>query len=117
MRKKIEHILPLPPILQQEGVHLRLASGSYEGNTGPLKSLPPVISIIGEIEKGQRVQFTATLGYRTLLYVTKGEVTVNGEPVSQYHLIVFEKGNDEIILAAGENAQILYLSADGSLNY
>lgn len=100
-----------PPVLQQEGVHLRLASGIYEGNTGLLKSLTPVISIVGEVEKGRRVQLTATPGYWTLLYVAKGIVTINGETVSQYHLVVFEKENDEIILAANENAQILYLSA------
>jgi redox-sensitive bicupin YhaK (pirin superfamily) len=101
----------LPPVLQQEGVKLRLASGEYEGKTGPLKSFTPVISIIGEIEKGRRVQFTAIPGYWTLLYVVKGTLSVNGETVSPYHLIVFEKDNEEIILAATEETQILFLSA------
>jgi redox-sensitive bicupin YhaK (pirin superfamily) len=113
MQKKIEQIRPgtlQPSVLQQEGVHLRLASGTYEGNTGPLNSLTPVISIVGEIEKGRRVQLTATPGYRTLLYVANGEVMINGETISRYHLVVFEKDNDEIILAACENAQIVYLS-------
>src|ERR1700754_3479190 len=32
-----------PEVLQQEGVHLRLASGGYESKTGPLKSFTPVI--------------------------------------------------------------------------
>ncbi|HEX9509586.1 MAG TPA: pirin family protein [Puia sp.] len=101
----------LPVVLQQEGVELRLASGDYEGKTGPLKSHTPVISLIGEIEKGKRIQLTATPGYWTLLYIAKGSMTVNGETVPSYHLVIFEKANEEIILSAVEDAQILLLSA------
>ena len=62
----------LPKVLQQEGVNLRLASGDYDGLTGPMKTHTPVISVVGEINKGKRVQFTATPGYWTLVYVIKG---------------------------------------------
>lgn len=101
-----------PLVLQQEGVSLRLASGLYEDKTGPLKSFTPVISIIGEIQKGKRVQFTATPGYWTLLYIIKGAININCETVSLYNLIVFEKGNDEMIVTAEEDTQVLFLSAE-----
>jgi len=102
----------LPVVIQQEGVQFRLASGEYEGKQGPLKSFTPVISMIGEIEKGRRVQLTATPGYWTLLYVIKGDITVHGETVPACHLLVFEKDNEEIILSAGSDAQVLFLSAE-----
>jgi redox-sensitive bicupin YhaK (pirin superfamily) len=101
-----------PQVLQQEGVDLRLASGSYDGKAGPIKSLTPVVSIVGEIAQGKQVQFTATPGYWTLLYIAKGSVNVNQETVGQYNLVVFEKDNEEIILTAEEDAQILFLSAE-----
>jgi redox-sensitive bicupin YhaK (pirin superfamily) len=101
-----------PRVLEQEGVNLRLASGSYEGKTGPLKSFTPVISIVGDIQKGKRVQFTATPGYWTLLYIIKGAITINCETVSLYNLIVFEKENQEIIISAEEATQVLFLSAE-----
>ncbi len=101
-----------PPVLQQEGVNLRLASGSYDDKTGPLKSFTSVISIVGDIAKGKRVQFTATPGYWTLLYVIKGAITINCETVTQYNLVVFEKENDEIIITAEEDTQVLFLSAE-----
>lgn len=101
-----------PPVLQQEGVNLRLASGSYEDKTGPLKSYTPIISVVGEIRKGKRVQFMATPGYWTLLYVVKGTITINCETVSPYNLIVFEKENEEIIITAEEDVQVLFLSAE-----
>jgi len=100
-----------PPVLEQEGVELRLASGGYEHKTGPLKSFTPVITILGSIEKGRRIQFTATPGYWTLLYIAKGALSINAETVTQYNLIVFEKDNDELIVTAEEDARILFLSA------
>lgn len=101
-----------PRVLDQEGVDIRLASGSYEGKTGPLKSCTPVISIVGSIQKGRQVQFIATPGYWTLLYVAKGCVNLNQEAVKQYNLVVFEKENDEVILTAEEDTVILFLSAE-----
>ena len=101
-----------PQVFQQEGVDLRLASGEYDGKTGPLKSFTPIISIVGKMKKGKQVQFTAIPGYWTLLYVAKGTIHVNGETVAQHHLIVFEKENEEIIVTAEEDAQLLFLSAD-----
>ncbi|MFD0764672.1 pirin family protein [Mucilaginibacter lutimaris] len=101
-----------PNVLQQEGVKLRLASGIYDGQTGPIQSITPVISIVGEIAQGKQVQMMATPGYWTLLYIAKGRVNVNQETVGQYNLVVFEKDNEEIIITAEEDTQILYLSAE-----
>jgi len=101
----------LPAVLEQDGVNFRLASGEYDGKTGPMKSYTPVISMVGEIEKGKRVQFTATPGYWTLLYIVNGSVNVNMETISEHNLVVFEKENDEIIVCAEANSQLLFLSA------
>jgi len=100
-----------PAVLEQEGVHLRLASGHYEDATGPLKSFTPTILISGEISKNHRVQLTAIPGYQTLLYVINGSICVNAETINQHHLIVFEKENDELIVTAKEDTRLLYLSA------
>ncbi|MCO5935263.1 pirin family protein [Mucilaginibacter sp. RB4R14] len=101
-----------PNVLQQEGVNLRLASGTYDGQTGPIKSITPVVSIVGEIAQGKKIQMMATPGNWTLLYIAKGSVNVNQETVSKYNLVVFEKDNEEIILTAEEDTQILFLSAE-----
>jgi redox-sensitive bicupin YhaK (pirin superfamily) len=101
-----------PQVLQQEGVNLRLASGTYDGKTGPLTSHTPVITVIGEVDKGRTLQMPATPGYWTLLYIAKGRVCINQESVAQYNLIVFEKDSEEIILTAEEDTQILFLSAE-----
>lgn len=101
-----------PNVLLQDGVNLRLASGNYDDQTGPIKSITPVVSIVGEIAQGKQVQMIATPGYWTLLYIAKGGVTVNQETVGRYNLVVFEQDNEEIILTAEEDTQVLFLSAE-----
>lgn len=100
-----------PEVCAQEGVHLRLASGTYDGQTGPIKTYTPIISVVGEINKGRRVQLDATPGYWTLLYIAKGTLNINQETVPEHNLVIFEKENDEIIACAEEDAVILFLSA------
>jgi len=101
-----------PRVLQQEGVDLRLASGEYDNATGPLKSFTPIIAISGTISQGERIQFTATPGYWTLIYLIKGRACINQESISSYNLVVFEQAGEEIILTAEEDTQILFLSAE-----
>lgn len=101
----------MPIVLQQDGVNLRLVSGEYDGVTGPMKTLTPIVLLFGEIEKGRRLQFTALPGYRTFIYIIKGKLCINQETVNAQHLVVFEKENDEIIVCTEEHSQVLFLSA------
>jgi redox-sensitive bicupin YhaK (pirin superfamily) len=102
-----------PLVLQQEGVNLRLASGEYDGQTGPIQNFTPIISIVGEIGKGRVVNFPATPGYWALLYIIKGNVTINGgQEVAMHNLVVFSKEGDVFTVKAEEDAQVLFLSAE-----
>ena len=102
----------LPRVIDQPGVQFRLASGDYNGQTGPIQNFTPVISMIGEIEAGRKIELNATPGYWTLLYVVKGKVVVNDQPVEMHHLVVFDKAAGDIEVSATENAQLLFLSAE-----
>lgn len=103
----------LPQVLQQEGVHLRLASGDYDGQTGPVQNFTPIISVVGEINAGRQVLFPATPGYWTLLYIIKGSVVINEQDTIELHnLVVFNKEGNEFTVKAIEDAQVLFLSAE-----
>jgi redox-sensitive bicupin YhaK (pirin superfamily) len=102
----------LPTVIEQAGVHFRLASGEYNGQTGPIQNFTPVISMIGEIAAGREIELTATPDYWTLLYVAKGEIVVNDQPVAMHNLVVFDKAGSGIFISAIENAQVLFLSAE-----
>ena len=101
-----------PKVLEQDGVDLKLSAGTYDGKTGPLRSFTPVTIVSGSISSGTRLLFPATPGYWTLLYISKGKLCVNQESVEEHHLIVFEKDNDEIMVCAEEDTQLLFLSAE-----
>lgn len=101
-----------PQVLQQEGVDLRLVSGAFEGKTGPIRSISPVISISGSIAQGKQVELTANPGYWTLIYIAKGNIDINQKTVSAGNLVIFGKENEDIILTAEEDVQLLFLSAE-----
>lgn len=102
----------LPEVLQQEGVGFRLASGEYEGKSGPIQNFTPVLSMIGEIAAGKQVRFSATPGYWTLLYIAKGSVIINDTTIAAFNLVVFSKENEDILVTAVEDTQALFLSAE-----
>ena len=104
----------MPDVLKQEGTALKLVSGNYDNQKGPLdKSFTPVISVMGTIKKGTGVRFPATPGYWTLLYIANGALTFNDkEKVAEHHLVIFEKENDEFVVYADEDSTIIFLSAE-----
>ncbi|WP_207514675.1 pirin family protein [Longitalea luteola] len=102
----------LPRVIDEEGIQFRLASGDYNGQTGPIQNFTPVVSMVGEIAAGREIELHATPDYWTLLYVIKGKVVVNDQPVAMHHLVVFDKAGTDIGIAAAENAQLLFLSAE-----
>lgn len=104
----------MPSVLQQSGTDLKLVSGNYDGQKGPIdKSFTPIISVMGSISKGTGLKVPVPEGYWTLLYIAKGELTVNDkEKVPQHNLIIFEKANNEFFVHAEEDSTILLLSAE-----
>lgn len=102
----------LPTVIDQEGIHFRLASGSYNDRTGPIQNFTPVISMIGEVDAGRDIALHATPGYWTLLYIVKGKIAVNDKTVDEHNLVVFSKDGNDIFIAGIENAQVLFLSAE-----
>jgi redox-sensitive bicupin YhaK (pirin superfamily) len=103
----------MPNILEQDGVNIRLVSGSFDGKTGPVNiSFTPVITAVGEIANGKEVEFEVTADYWTLLYVVHGRVTIDEiTPVAEHNLIVFKREGTMFSVAANEDSQILFLSA------
>ncbi len=101
-----------PKVINEEGIELRLVSGEYEEKKGPIRTLTPIIILIGELKKGKRIQITAKENYWTLIYIASGAANINMESIHQHQLVVFEKENDEIIVCAEEDTKLLLFSAE-----
>ncbi|NCI46805.1 pirin family protein [Sediminibacterium soli] len=102
----------LPLAIEKDGIRFRLASGDYNGFSGPIRHFTPVISMTGEVEAGRTLTLNATPGYWALLYVIRGEIVIGEQQVAQYHLVVFENEHDTITLTAGKDSQLMFLSAE-----
>lgn len=100
-----------PSVLVQPGVELRLASGSFDGKTGPLKSHTPVISVVGTVKADINLCIKANEGYWTLLYIANGSASVNGNDIDRYQLVVFDKANTDIDIRTTADTTLLFLSA------
>ena len=100
-----------PPVLVQPGVELRLASGSFDGKIGPLKSHTPVISVVGTVKADINLSIKANEGYWTLLYIANGSASVNGNDIDKYQLVVFDKANTDIDIRTTADTTLLFLSA------
>ncbi|MCU7547604.1 pirin family protein [Chitinophagaceae bacterium LB-8] len=103
----------MPLLFQEEGIDLRLASGSYDHLNGPIRTFTPVMSAFGTVKGEKSFQLKAIEGYWTLLYVLDGTIVVNNEmEVSGHHLLVFSKEGTEIQIQTRTDAKLLYLSAE-----
>ncbi|ASZ10175.1 pirin family protein [Chitinophaga pendula] len=102
-----------PAVLSAQGVDLRLASGQFDGQQGPIHTYTPIVSLCGTLTAGSTIQLPAKAGWWTLLYVAHGQVTVqNDTPVGAYHLVIFDKEGTDITVTATADAQLLFLSGE-----
>lgn len=103
----------MPLLFEEEGVDLRLASGTYGPLTGPLSSFTPVTIAFGSAAGGKTLRFRAEEGYWTLLYVLEGNVTVNrDQQVGAHQLAVLSKEGTDITVTTGADTKLVYLSGE-----
>jgi redox-sensitive bicupin YhaK (pirin superfamily) len=100
----------LPRVLENNGGDLRLVTGFYEGQQGPLKSHTPMTILWGSLPAEKSVSLTVQEGYWTLLYVYSGEVSVDGSILHRFELGVFDQVDTDIKLLGSKDSGILLLS-------
>lgn len=92
--------------------YIQLVSGEQRGNKGAVEAPLPLLSMMGELEKGARHEFTVMEGNHTILYLLDGRIKVNGYgPVDHHNLVEFEPAGASLEIAAEQNTRFLLLSA------
>lgn len=103
----------MPWLFEEEGIRLKLASGTYGNLVAPISSATPVTSIFGNISAGKSFSLDSKEGYWTLLYVLEGSVMVNdGRKIEGHHLVIFSKEGNKIDLRVNADTKILFLSGE-----
>lgn len=103
----------MPLLFNEEGVDLRLASGSFKNLTGPINSFTPITAAFGSVKKNKSLDFTTEEGYWTLLYVLDGNLIINSmQEVKANHLVVFGKEETDFSISTTTEIKLLYLSGE-----
>ncbi|MGZ5255283.1 MAG: pirin family protein [Flavitalea sp.] len=101
------------PSVADEGVELKIASGSFDDLQGPISSFTPITSLFGKMNKSVSKEFKTSEGYWTLLYLLYGKLKINNDQVLEsQQLAVFSKEGDAVTIEALTDSKILYLSGE-----
>lgn len=99
----------IPCIEAADGaVCVRLVSGEWAGQRGPVESLTDVHLMLLEIRHGGRVSVPVNRERNVFLYVVRGEVTVGDETVSELHLADLNADGDEVTVTGVSEAIVLF---------
>jgi redox-sensitive bicupin YhaK (pirin superfamily) len=92
---------------------LQIVSGEYQGIHGKVKSVRPVIAIMGWLDTDAHHMFTVPEGHSTFIYLLDGTVSVKGfGMVDGQNLIDFETEGTKIHITAAADSRFLLLSAE-----
>ena len=105
------HEIPAIPIADGRGA-LELISGTFEGGTGPIRSLTGVFMSVVRLGPGARVDLPAPRGRSVFLYVVGGAVVVAGAALEQWHLVTLNDDGNAVALAAATDVTLLFGHAD-----
>ncbi|MGA0606748.1 pirin family protein [Phenylobacterium sp. VNQ135] len=98
----------IPALAAGDAATVRLVSGSWGGDTGPIGSLTGVFMSIVDLAAGGRVGFGSLSGRSVFLYVVRGQVAVNGVAVPHWHLAELDLEGDTVEIAAEGEAQVVF---------
>lgn len=102
------------PALAHDGgkVVIDLVSGQWEGSEGPVRSLTGVFMSTVRMKAGGTLHARGLWGRNVLLYVVRGVIQVNGDPVSAFHLVQLNDEGDELGVLAATDALLLFAHAE-----
>jgi len=82
------------PVIEQEGVRVRVVAGTYAGNTGPVTEIAadPLYMDIS-LQPGAIFEHPVVNGHTTLVYLFQGEIRVGENAISAVKMLHFEDGD------------------------
>ncbi|MES2518917.1 MAG: pirin family protein [Bacteroidota bacterium] len=98
----------IPSIAINEKVTLNLISGDFEGNKGAFESLTNIFLSTISINSGGESNFSAPNNHNIFLYLIRGNVSVNGQEITQRQLVEFDNDDDILSLKANTESLLIF---------
>jgi hypothetical protein len=106
----VHHDADAIPLLEGEGVRLRLITGALYGKRSPVRTLSEMFYADAALEAGARLGLPAEHEERAL-YLVEGSVELDGMTFSPGELLVFRPGS-ELTVRATTPARMLFLGGE-----
>ena len=94
------------PLIEQDGVSLRLIAGTAYGAASPVKTYSPTFYLDAVMPAGTALPLTGEHEERAI-YIAEGSLEIAGEAYESGHMLVFAPGADVVINAASESRLML----------
>ncbi|MFJ3046639.1 pirin family protein [Herbaspirillum chlorophenolicum] len=98
------------PVVEVGGAKLHVLAGSAFGASSPVATASPTLYVAGSAEKGAELEIPADVAERAV-YVVKGDVSLDGEPLEAGTLAILEPGA-AVALKAGSDAVFMLLGGE-----
>jgi quercetin 2,3-dioxygenase len=103
----------IPRIELDDGrVIVNLISGEWPGYVAPIQTLLEIFMSTVELQAGARWQTSVLASRNVFLYVVRGELQINAQPVQPHRLIELENRGEHIDMTAQSDALILFGHAE-----
>jgi redox-sensitive bicupin YhaK (pirin superfamily) len=99
------------PLIEQDGVTLRLIAGNAYGAQSPVKTYSPTFYLDAVMPAGTALPLTGEHEERAI-YIAEGSVDISGEAHESGHMLVFAPGADAVINATSESRLMLMGAAN-----
>ncbi len=98
--------------LAENSGEIEVIAGEYKGIKGSASTFTPLHLQNALLKEGGSADFSFPESYNTALLVLEGNVSVNGEPVSTDHFVLFENQGTEFNIQTEKGAKVLILSGE-----
>ncbi|WP_407408901.1 pirin family protein [Acinetobacter sp.] len=100
--------------LPEQGGHLRVIAGEYQGHTGPATSFSPINLWDGALAQNADHTFTVPPDHTTLLVLLEGELLINHrQKVQPNSVVLFERNQDtQINVLAAQHSRFVLLTGE-----
>jgi redox-sensitive bicupin YhaK (pirin superfamily) len=102
----------IPVLPLGEGSELHLISGSFADAQGPVESLTDVFMSVVALAPGAELRLPVPVARSVFLYAVRGDATVAGKPLPQWHLAEIAHDGDTLAIASQAGALLLFGHAD-----
>jgi redox-sensitive bicupin YhaK (pirin superfamily) len=98
------------PVLEKNNNKFRIIAGNYGDLSGPARTFTPMLVIHGIMNYNKSTTIDIPIDFNSLIYITKGEIMINGLVFSKAEMALMNNDGSEIKLSSNTDSEFLLLS-------